>query len=244
MAENVYVNRDKELIQKIKDLAPYEALFKLASDLKIDIESLMKILAGIQGIDIELGRRIEYLWQIRKGKVHVPVPKAELVPEKKFEPIPIEPEEFETIKGCSYFSTADEKEEEYRDGLISTKGSVTFVMNHRDILTEFVSVEDYDGALKVVLKEIDKIFLKFINERNGNFGLGDFAKALSSGTVPSGQCTDSRKYEFEARRYEDGEYVFAYGLKYSNGVVSDVVGFEQGIIAEISNKLWMVGVWE
>ncbi len=64
----------KELYEKYK----FEALLKLASDLRIDAETLLRIMSGSQGIDVEIGKHIDWLWQVIFGKVKVEVPKADL----------------------------------------------------------------------------------------------------------------------------------------------------------------------
>lgn len=73
--------RQKERQQRIKDLAErytYAALYLLATDLRLDPEGLLRIIGGVQGINPELARRIDYLWQIIFGTVYYPAPKSVL----------------------------------------------------------------------------------------------------------------------------------------------------------------------
>jgi hypothetical protein len=113
--------------RKLKDLAQrytMAALYLLASDLRLDHESLLRILGGVQGINPPLGKRIDHLWQIKFGKVEVEVPK----------PAISEPTLEEIEKSSAFY---------YRDGLKGIEKTYKEVV-HWDILTEYVSESEYD----------------------------------------------------------------------------------------------------
>lgn len=102
-------------------------LYKLSSDLTINSEDLLRILADVQGISPELGKRIDYLWQIRFGKVYYPAPKPEIPESTAF----------------SYHDHLVGKKDPYIDPV------------HVDLLTEWVDEENYDGALTRVHDRIN-----------------------------------------------------------------------------------------
>lgn len=128
-------------------------LYKLAADLKIGSEDLLRILADVQGIDPDLGRRIDYLWQIRFGRVSVKVPKPELKPPES------------SIFDAIYKLVG--KKETYK------------VANVKDVLTELIEDVNYDGALHRVIPRINEILHAFFK---GHLNLEE-EQGISSGTT-------------------------------------------------------------
>ena len=118
----------KESEQKIKDLAEiytFAALYLLATDLRLDPEGLLRIIGGVQGINPELAKRIDYLWLQNFGTVYYPAPKSVLDMEI----------ELGTIEKSSAFF--------YRDPMIGIKEEYKDVV-FWDILTEQINEQDYD----------------------------------------------------------------------------------------------------
>jgi len=139
--------RQKERQEKTIDLAEiytYAALYLLATDLRLDPEGLLRIIGGLQGINPELGKRIDYLWLEKFGTSYYPAPKSVLDMEI----------EIGTIEKSSAFFYRDPMhgiEKEYKD--------VVFW----DILTEQINEQEYnkDNALFRVRKKIIPVLDKF-----------------------------------------------------------------------------------
>lgn len=107
----------------------YIGLIKLSNDVKIELESLVRILAGLQGITPAQRKRIRYLSAIKLGKVHFPGPKPGIPESSAF----------------FYLDSLYGKKDPYLDPV------------YWDKLTYFVTEEEYDGALTRVRNKINKV---------------------------------------------------------------------------------------
>lgn len=213
---NVF-QRHKEREDRLKKLAekPLAELYGLASELEIDAESLLRILAGVQGIDPALGDRIDELFNIKfppKPRPPIEVPKP---------PIPIEiiPER------CSVFK--------YMDEMWGIKDPYK-IPNHKDLLTELIDESEYDGALGRVRSGINRILEKFFK---GELHVEE-AVSISYGTTS--ECPESRRYELEI--LDKDTEALLYGLIYQEGRVLSTVGNVPE--AAISSILKREGAWE
>src|SRR5574341_2030545 len=158
--------RKQRLLELSKKYA-YEALLQLASDLFINSDTLLRITGGLQGIEPGLGRKIDYLWQIKLGKVGVKVPPSicELIPPTEKPPeeeIPSE-EIFEIEKPvieCSIFT--------YIDYMFGNKDKY-WSPTQTDKLTKEIDKSGYDGALTRVRPRINEIFNGFFGRKNEKY---------------------------------------------------------------------------
>lgn len=96
------------LLEDLYNFYIKEPIEALAYNLKTTSELLMKILKKEQDIPEDTAREIRNLWGVLIGKkVHIEVPKPELVPEEK-PPIEVPKPEFpEEVKRCSVFEYID-----------------------------------------------------------------------------------------------------------------------------------------
>jgi hypothetical protein len=125
--ENAFKKQEQDQ-SKLTDLVQkytLAALYLLASDLKLDTQSLLRIAGGVEGIPPALAKRIDNLWIIKFGTVYHPAPKSVL--EK----------EIETIEKSSAFY--------YRDMLYGTTDPYLDLI-FWDILPDYTSEEQYDKA--------------------------------------------------------------------------------------------------
>jgi hypothetical protein len=167
-------------------------------------------MAGLQGIDPALGERIDFLWQI-----HFPAPKPMLVPE------------IETIPESTVFS--------YEDKLVGKKDPYMDPI-YWDILTKYVSEENYDGALARVHDRINP-------ELEVHFGgyLSVYpAERISVGTLYDAEIPKNRVFELHIIDRETKEP--RYALKYSKGEVQILYGNLP--VYKIVAILKAEGLWE
>ncbi|HEY9245287.1 MAG TPA: hypothetical protein VIO11_00420 [Candidatus Methanoperedens sp.] len=181
---------------KLKDLAEgyaYAGLYLLASDLRLDTESLLRIIGGVQGITPELGRRIDYLWQIKFGTVYYPAPKSVL-------DMDIDIETIEKSSAFYYKDTMVGKKDEYLDPIFW------------DILTEQISEEEYkkNNALARVRNKIIPLLDAFFE----NLYVRP-SENISVATLFGSERRKNRTFELHIiDRYTK---VVRYALSYSQG---------------------------
>lgn len=243
MTENAYTKHE-ERQKKLNDLVK-DALSNLVSELRIDIDSLLRIMLGLQGIDPDLGRRIDELWQLRKGKM-IPAPKAEVVPEKKFEPPkpkPIEAPEVE--KKCIQFG--------YEDALYDDETNNEYMsIDHIDSLPEFGDKEDYEYAMKKIRRDVNLFFAEYFVHKGKFFTLKE-ADDVEPNVLYNDECPKFRTYEFVIVDLEDnpshrwfipGENA-KYYFKYGNGRIIEYYP-KKGRVPweEFASTLKMTGLWE
>lgn len=181
----------------------YLGLLKLAQDLKIDVESVVRILAGLQSIDPFEKRKIGYLHALKLGKVSVKVPPAQLIPE-----ITLDIDR----KRCSLFVFIDALEH---------KLSVYFAINYKDLLPNYVEYDQYDFAMKEIREYLNEFFVKFMRIKDKSMSLVE--SGLSGETRYDGECPKNHRV-FEVELIEIETETMRYGLKYSKGKVLKVVG--------------------
>jgi hypothetical protein len=120
--------RQKRSQEKINDLVKrytYAALYLLASDLRLDAESLLRIAGGVEGITPALAKRIDNLWIQKFGTSYYPAPRSILEME------------IETIEKSSAFF--------FKDRLYGTNEPYTDLI-FWDILPNYVSEKQYNKA--------------------------------------------------------------------------------------------------
>lgn len=220
-------SKHEERKQKLKQLAEkvqYEALLRFASNLGISAEDLLRILADIQGITPELGRRIDYLWVIEFGKVLVEVPRSIL----DLVIIPPKPLEVEGRK-CSLFIHIDGLEHGF---------SIYHALNYKDYLPTHIRYHLYDGALDSPRNYLNEFFVNFMRVKDKSMTLVE--SELSLEVRYGEECPKSRVFEMELIEIETE--TLRYGLKYANGGVLKSVGNLP--IKEIVRILKSVGAWE
>lgn len=127
------------------------SISKLASDLNIGIDTLIRVFAHKEDISDDLASKLMYLWAIKLGSAYVPGPKAELEP--------IE---------CSIFDSVYQ---------FVSKNKSYKTSNIKDILPQKIEDSQYDGALKRVMPAINEILYIFFKK---NFQIEE-TKELSSG---------------------------------------------------------------
>lgn len=128
MVDGSAFERQKGKQEKINDLVKrytYAALYLLASDLRLDPQSLLRIIGGVEGITPALAKRIDNLWIQKFGTSYYPAPKSILEME------------IEIIEKSSAFY--------YRDMLYGDKDPYIDVV-FWDILPDYISEEQYDKA--------------------------------------------------------------------------------------------------
>ncbi len=198
--------KHKQREDKLKKLAekPLEELYMQASELEISAEDLLRILAGVQGISPELGKRIDELYN---KKFPVPPPP---------KPVEIPPP---TIKECSVFM--------YIDYMVGKKDKY-FSPNHRDVLTEDISKSEYDGALTRVRPKINDIINRFFKNTlqiSKGEGLSDDVVKCPKHRTYEFSIVDFRDdepyYQFQ---YRQGRIIFASrGLESITGDVEQIL---------------------
>ncbi len=187
--------------RKLKDLAQrytYAALYLLAKDLRLDPESLLNIIGGIQSITPELARRINYLWQIIFGTVYYPAPTSVLEVE------------IETIEKSSAFF--------YRDTLIGKKDPYLDPI-FWDILAEQIPEEEYkkNNALARVRNKIIPVLDEFFETL--------YVRPSENISVATLFGSERRKNRtFELHIIDRETKVVRYGLSYSQGDLQVSIG--------------------
>lgn len=207
-----------ELSQKVQ----YRALRGLTHKLGISADDFLGILEDTQGIDPELGRRIDYLWQIEFGTAKIEVPKPFLEPETKIK-----------IKKCRAYT--------YLSGL--EHGDVLYMaINHRDVLSDCGESEEYDHSMDPIRDRIDDWATSSMRRKDKAMEL---VKALqpSISTHYGDECPESRYYEFELEEIEkEGK---RYRLVYMKGKIIKLIGnIPQHEIAEFTELIKKIGKWE
>ncbi len=204
-------------------------LYKLASELKIGSEDLLRMLANVQGISPELGRRIDYLWQIRFGKVHVKAPKSRLD----------EPEELLAPR-MPELGLPESSELSYIDGLRDHKtGNFYFAINHRDKLPRYVPPPQYDHGMDGIRPQVNSFFSEFLRHKNKSFLLYE-AEDFSFDTRLGTEVPPYRIYELELIDIETES--LKYGFRYGQGKVLFTHG--NAPYARFSEILKAIGLWE
>jgi hypothetical protein len=213
-------NRLKNLSEKYS----YEALLRLASDLGIDAESLLRIVAGLQGITQNLAKRIDILWVLKFGTTYFPAPRPVLEPE------------METMEKSSAFFFRDPlygKKDPYKDMVLW------------DILPDFISEQEYNNALTRVRNKI----IPVIDEFYKNLYVQP-ASNISVATLYGPQRRAKRTFEMHLIERDDKDtdkplYKVQYGLSYSEG---DIQVSEGNIPADTVYKILYIlrteGDWE
>jgi hypothetical protein len=203
----------KERLIQLAEKAVTE-LYKLSFSLKISPEDLLRILADEQGITPELGRRIDYLWQIRFGTARVEVP-------KPFLPV---------IKECRAYT--------YLSGL--EHGDIIYMpINHRDTLPDCGEGDAYDHAMDPIRDYIDDWAATFMRRKDKAMQLVQ-AKEPSESPHYESECPDSRQYEFELIDEEEEK---RYKIVYSKGKIIYSKG-KNLPLEEIVSLLKKIGKWE
>lgn len=238
-------NKLKKTVEKVQS----EALLGLASKYKISADELLRILAGIQGITPELGRRIDYLYVIEFGKVKIEVPKPFLEPEivsaepiketmkvsairepfLKPEIIVPEPPKVD-IKKCTTITRLSGLEE---------KNTIYEAVNSRDVHTDLVEYKNYDHAIDTIATWLEEWTVKFFRKKDKAMRLVK-ATELSISTHYDTDCPKSRRFEFELIDIETGE--LRYGLIYTKGQITWSLGNLP--LSEIIYVLKRIGVWQ
>ena len=212
-------NKLKELSQKVQ----YGALLGLASKLGISAEDLLRILAEVQGIDPELGRKIDLLWEIEFGSVKIEVAKPFLNQNTQ--------EQLKNqLRKC--------RTETHLMGL--EHGDIMYIaINHRDVRPYFEETETPDLDVVPVVEYINDWVTTFFRRKDKAMKL---VKALrpSMSTHYGHECPESRYYEFELIDNENEET--KYRLIYSQGKIVKKIGNLPAI--EIAALLKKIGKWE
>ncbi len=168
---------------------------KFAKDLGISREVLLKILRKEETINLEIARRLRYLWQIRLGTAKVEVP-------KPFLPV---------IKKCRVYT--------YLSGL--EHGDIVYLaINHLDILPDCGESDAYDHSMDPIRDYIDDWATNHVRRKDKAMRL---VKALepSKSTHYGHECPESRRYIFELMDEKEG---MRYKLVYSKGKVIHSIG--------------------
>ena len=181
----------------------YLGLLKLSQDVKIGLESIVRILAGLQSIDPNERKRIRYLHILKLGKVSVKVPPAQLIPETTPE-----------IEGkrCSLFVYIDALEHRL---------SVYFAINYKDLLPSYIEYDRYDFAMNEIREYLNEFFVKFMRIKDKSMSL---VESDLSGEVRYDNECPKKDRVFEVELIEIETETMRYGLKYSKGKVLKVVG--------------------
>lgn len=214
--------------RKMKESAEkyqFEGLLKLALAYGITSEYLLRILAGDQGIDPKLGKRIDYQWAIDFGTVKAKAPKPFL---NLYIKVP-EPPEIK-IKMCTTFTRLSGLED---------KNTLYEAPNYRDVLPTFVTYENYDNAMDPICVYLDDWAVKFFRKKDKSMRLVKVPK-MSMSTHYAGDCPESRRFEYDFFDIESGKP--RYFLIYTKGKIVKSQGNLP--ISEIVSLLKKIGAWE
>lgn len=220
--------KHEEHKRKMKESAEkyqFEGLLKLASAYGITSEDLLRILAGDQGIDPELGKRIDYQWAIDFGTIKAKAPKPFLNLDIR---VP-EPPEIK-IKMCTTFTRLSGLED---------KNTLYEAPNYRDVLPTFVTYENYDNAMDPICAYLDDWAVKFFRKKDKSMRLVKVPK-MSMSTHYAGDCPDARRFEYDFFDVETGKP--RYSFIYTKGKIVKSQGALP--ISEIVFLLKKIGVWE
>jgi hypothetical protein len=202
----------KEVYQKVQP----ESLLYFIAKLGISAEDLLRILAGVQGITPELGRKIDLQWIIEFGTAKVP---EIAVPEP-----PVE------IKKCTAFT--------FLSGL--EHGDILYLaINYREVLPFFEETETYDPrSLDEIRNFLDDWATTFVRRKDKAMKLVTALKPSIS-THFGHECPESRVFEFELFDIEtEGT---KYKLVYSKGKIVKSIG---NLPTQIVSLLKKIGKWE
>jgi hypothetical protein len=208
------------------DSGNFKKILELSDFVKIDVESVLRILTGQQTLTPAQRKRIRYLHAIALGKVYVKAPPAKLIPPKVIPPEPL------TIEGrsCSLLVHIDALEH----NLIAY-----FAINYKDFLIERIEYSRYDGAIERPRNYLNEFFANFIRAKDKSMSLVE--SELSMEVRYDEECP--KKYRiFEIEMIEIETETLRYGLKYANGRVLKSVGNLP--VKEIVGILKSVGAWE
>jgi hypothetical protein len=208
-----------------EDSGNIKKILQFADDLKFDVESVMRIHAGLQSISPEQRKRIWYLYAKELGKVLVKAPKPFLNLDIR---VP-EPPEIE-IKMCTTFTRLSGLED---------KNTLYEAENFRDVFTKFTRYEDYDGAMDLVCAYLDDWAVKFFRTKDKSMSIVKVPK-MSMSTHYAGDCPDARRFEYDFFDIESGKprYSFIY-------TIGKIVKSQGNLpISEIVSLLKKIGAWE
>lgn len=213
--------RKKEIIE-LYQKTEFRDLRLLTYRLGMSADDFLGILEGSQGIDPELGRRIDYLWQIKFGTTKIQAPKPYLEPGTEIK-----------IKKCRAYT--------YLSGL--EHGDIMYLaINHRDVLPDCGESDAYDHSMDSIRDHIDEWATTYMRRKDKAMEL---VKALqpSISTHYGDECPTNRYYEFELEEIQqEGK---RYRLVYMKGKIIKLVGnIPQQEIAEITELFKKIGKWE
>jgi hypothetical protein len=191
-----------------EDSGNIKKILQFADDLKFDVESVMRIHAGIQSISPEQSKRIWYLYAKELGKVLVKAPKPFLNIDIR---VP-EPPEIE-IEMCSAFTRLTGLED---------KNTIYEAINTRDVLPNYVEVQNYDPThLNRIGNWLEEWSVDSFRKKDKAMRLVK-AKELSVSTHYGSECPTSRRLEFELLDIETGKP--RYGFIYTKGKIIRSLG--------------------
>lgn len=221
--------KQEERKRNLKELAEkyqYEGLLKLASRLGITPEDLMRILAGVQGIDEILDRRIDLLWIEKFGTVYIKVPKPFLNLDIRVpEPPTID------IKMCSAFTRLTGLED---------KNTIYEAINTRHVLSNYVEPQNYNPtSINRIANWLEEWSVTFFRKKDKSMRIVK-ATELSVSTHYGRDCPNSPRLEYELLDIETGEP--RYGFIYTKGKIIWSIGNLP--LSEISSIVKDLGVWE
>lgn len=187
----------KNRLKNLYERYTYAALYLLATDLRLDTESLLRIIGGLQGMSQELRKRINLLWVIKFGTTYFPAPRPVLEPE------------METMeKGSAFF---------YRDPLYGEKDPYKDLVLW-DILPNFISEQDYNNALTRVRNKIIPLMDEFYKTLHV-----EPTENISVATLYGPERREHRTFELHLidretdRNTDIVTYKVKYALAYSQG---------------------------
>jgi hypothetical protein len=208
------------------DSGNFKKILKFSDFVKIDVESVLRILTGEQTLSPRERKRIRYLHDIEFGEVAVKVPRSVLEPEELPEPPEL------GLEKCS--------EQTYIDGLGDRKtGIVYFAINHRDIQVKYVLPSRYDFAINEPRGEINYFLAEFFRHKSKSLVLHE-SEGISFDTRLGPECPTFRIYEMELIEVETES--LRYALRYGQGKVL----FKKGNLPfdRFVETLRRVGKWE
>lgn len=208
-----------------EDSVNIKKILQFADDLKFDVESVMRIHAGIQSISPEQRKRIWYLHAKELGKVLVKAPKPFLNLDIR---VP-EPPDIK-IKMCTVFTRLCGLED---------KNTLYEAENYRDIFPTFVRYEDYDGAMYPICAYLDDWAVKSFRKKDKSMSLVKVPK-VSMSTHYAGDCPDARRFEYDFFDIESGKP--RYSFIYTKGKIINSQGNLPKL--EISLLMQQIGMWE
>jgi hypothetical protein len=201
VSENAFKKQEQDQ-SKLTDLGvkyTLAALYLLASDLRLDTESLLRIIGRVQGIAPALAKRIHNLWIQKFGTSYYPAPKSCL---ETPEPVLVPEIEIETIeKGSAFY---------YKDKLYGTNDPYIDVV-FWDILPNFLNEEQYD---KAPLTRVRNKIIPIIDDFYQNLYVRP-SENISVSPLFGPERRKNRTFELHLINRETKEV--QYALSYSNG---------------------------